>query len=238
LPDVIWQIRAHGYQVTCPPTDSLIAPISPESPNVFAKIGDFPNPFYSTSAAAPYAGAIAALIKSAVPGITNAQVRTALVNSALDIEAAGVDRDSGAGIIMAFEAMQAAGATPLAVITSAGATIVSESCTPTNGALDPNETVTISFCVQNTGALNTTNLVGTLQATGGVTNPSGPQNYGAVLAGGAPVCRNFTFTVNETCGGTVTASIQFQNGATIMASVDFLADGVEDRDRRRLSISS
>ena len=186
-------------------------------------VGGFPDPFYGTSAAAPHAGAIAALVKSAVPGITNAQVRTALNASAIDIEAAGVDRDSGVGIIMAFEAMQAAGATPMAVITSAGATIVSESCSPANGALDPDETVTVSFCIQNTGASNTTALMGTLQATGGVTNiqPPNPQDYGVVVAGGPPVCRNFTFTVDGTCGGTLTATIHFQDGATDLGNVTY-----------------
>jgi subtilisin-like proprotein convertase family protein len=110
---------------------------------------------------------------------------------------------------------------PSAIIVSAGATLVSESCTPANGVLDPGETVTVSFCVQNTGGANTTNLVGTLQATGGVTSPSGPQNYGVVVAGGPPVCRNFTFTVNATCGGTVTATIQFQDGATNLGNVTY-----------------
>jgi len=111
------------------------------------------------------------------------------------------------------------GASP--IIVSAGATLVSESCTPANGVPDPNETVTISFCVQNTGSANTANLVGTLQATGGVVSPSGPQNYGVVVAGGPPVCRNFTFTVNGTCGGTITASIQLQDGATNLGTVTF-----------------
>jgi hypothetical protein len=184
-------------------------------------VGGFPNPFFGTSAAAPHAGAIAALVKSAVPGITTAQMRTALNASAIDIEAAGVDRDSGVGIIMAFEALTAAGATPSAVLTSAGATLVSESCTPANGALDPGETVTVSFCVQNVGGANTVNLVGTLQATGGVTAPSGPQNYGVVVAGGPPVCRNFTFNVSGSCGGTVTATIQFQDGANNLGNVTY-----------------
>ncbi len=99
---------------------------------------------------------------------------------------AGVDRDSGVGIVMAFEALQAIGATPSAVITSAGATIVTEELHTANGALDPSETVTVSFCIQNIGGVNTTNLVGTLQASGGVTSASGPQNYGVVVAGGPP----------------------------------------------------
>lgn len=63
------------------------------------------NPFFGTSAAAPHAAAIAALLKSANPALTLAQIRTALTSTALDIEAAGVDRDSGAGIVMAFQAL-------------------------------------------------------------------------------------------------------------------------------------
>jgi len=56
--------------------------------------------FCGTSAAAPAAAAIAALIKGANPAATNAQVVSAMNASALDIEAAGWDRDSGVGIVM------------------------------------------------------------------------------------------------------------------------------------------
>jgi hypothetical protein len=62
--------------------------------------------FCGTSAAAPTAASIAALIKSAKPTATNAQIKTALLNSALDIEAAGTDRDSGVGIVMAPAAVR------------------------------------------------------------------------------------------------------------------------------------
>lgn len=68
------------------------------------------NPFFGTSAAAPHAGAIAAQILSFRPGLTPAQVRIALYNSCLDIEAAGFDRDSGRGIVMALGGINFAGA--------------------------------------------------------------------------------------------------------------------------------
>jgi uncharacterized protein (TIGR03437 family) len=64
------------------------------------------NPFYGTSAAAPHAGAIAALLKSYRPSLTPANIRAALTGSALDIEAPGPDRDSGYGIVMALSALR------------------------------------------------------------------------------------------------------------------------------------
>jgi hypothetical protein len=66
------------------------------------------NPFYGTSAAAPHAAAIAALVKSANLNLTNLQIRQILTNTALDNMAPGVDRDSGYGILMALPAVQAA----------------------------------------------------------------------------------------------------------------------------------
>ena len=64
--------------------------------------------FYGTSAAAPHAGAIAALVWSYNLALSPAQVRAALQSSATDIEAPGVDRDSGAGILNALAALAAA----------------------------------------------------------------------------------------------------------------------------------
>ncbi len=70
------------------------------------------NPFFGTSAAAPHAGAIAALVKSANLALTNTQISTALTSTAIDIEAAGQDRDSGFGILDAFAAVQSVVGTP------------------------------------------------------------------------------------------------------------------------------
>mgnify|MGYP000703519270 CR=1 FL=1 len=62
--------------------------------------------FHGTSAAAPHAAAIAALLFEADPTRSADHVKEAMLATALDIEAAGQDRDSGAGIVMAGLALQ------------------------------------------------------------------------------------------------------------------------------------
>ena len=70
------------------------------------------NPFYGTSAAAPHAAAIAALVWGAKPSLTNTQVVSILRNTSLDNMAPGTDRDGGYGVLNALTAVQAALATP------------------------------------------------------------------------------------------------------------------------------
>jgi len=73
------------------------------------------NPFCGTSAAAPHAAGIAALMLSQKPDLTRAQVRQALLQTALDIETPGWDRDAGYGIPMAdrvFETLFTGGINP------------------------------------------------------------------------------------------------------------------------------
>jgi hypothetical protein len=111
--------------------------------------------------------------------------------------------------------------TPTAVVSNSGTTLQTEGCSPANGVIDPGETVTVNVCLQNFGTLNTSNLVATLQATGGVTNPSAPQNYGVLVAGGAAVCKTFTFTASGSCGGTLTGTIHLQDGATDLGNTTF-----------------
>ena len=69
-------------------------------------------PFFGTSAAAPHAAAIAALLLSGQPGATQAQIRSALVSSAIDLGAPGFDTVTGNGVIMAGPALAALGVQP------------------------------------------------------------------------------------------------------------------------------
>lgn len=115
--------------------------------------------------------------------------------------------------------------TPIAsfppVVAKTTQSLVSENCTPANLAIDPGETVTVSLGLQNIGAGATTNLVATLQPTGGVTSPSGPQNYGSIPPCSTSSTRNFSFVASGVCGGTITASLQLQDGPTNLGTVTY-----------------
>jgi uncharacterized repeat protein (TIGR01451 family) len=101
-------------------------------------------------------------------------------------------------------------------IITAGAALTYESG-PVNGAVDPGETVTLSLALANVGSLDTVNLKAALEASGGVTSPSGPQNYGTLFYGGAAAARSFSFTAAAVLGGATVATLQLQDersGAT------------------------
>jgi len=174
-------------------------------------------PFYGTSAAAPHAAAIAALLWSYDPTLSPTQIRTALTSSALDIESPGFDINSGAGIVMADSAL--ATLPPRPVIAAGSATLVYES--HPNNALDPGETVTVTLSLTNRGSADTTNLIGTLLNTGGVSFASSPQNYGTLSAYGGVGIQTFTFLANGSCGDTAVTTLQLQDGTTNLGSVTF-----------------
>ncbi|HEV7925781.1 MAG TPA: S8 family serine peptidase, partial [Verrucomicrobiae bacterium] len=141
--------------------------------------------------------------------------------SATSINSVGVPNSSN-GLAQDFALVMnnAVGAGP-AVIVSAGATLAAENCLPTNGVIDPGETVTVNFSLQNIGTADTTNLIATLQPDGGIEFPGGPVVYGALAAGGAPASQPLTFTASGSCGGTITATLQLQDGSNSLASLNF-----------------
>jgi PKD repeat protein len=106
------------------------------------------------------------------------------------------------------------------VIAANGSTLAAESCAPTNGLVDPGETVTVSLAVTNVGTAGTANLVGTLLAANGVTSPSSAQTYGAV-APGAAVSRSFTFTATGVCGSTIMPTLLLQDGTTNLSTITY-----------------
>jgi uncharacterized repeat protein (TIGR01451 family) len=164
------------------------------------------NPFYGTSASAPHAAAIAGLLKSAVPSLTLAQVRTALVNSAIDIEAAGVDRDTGAGIIMAHAALVSAGATPKAFL-AAGAAVPTQVIGDGDAFVENNETWSLTVPLTNAGGANATAISAVLTtSTSGVTIGSGNSAYPDLAVGASgnnTTPYSFTVTGTVPCGGLI-----------------------------------
>ncbi len=107
-------------------------------------------------------------------------------------------------------------------IEAAGATLTEENCPPTNGVIDPGETVTVNFGLRNLGTVNTTSLVATLQSNTGVIPFGGPAIFGALGAGGPPAFQPLTFTAEGVCGGAITATLQLQDGSSNLGSVNYI----------------
>jgi hypothetical protein len=131
----------------------------------------------------------------------------------------GLDLCTGWGTPAGSGLINALAGTPAPIVVSNSLALLVETCS--NGLVDPGETVTMNFGLKNVGAANTTNLVATLQAGGGVASPSAPQTYGALIAGSDGISQAFTFTASGTCGGTVTATLQLQDGAAALSNISF-----------------
>ncbi|WP_328615038.1 S8 family serine peptidase [Amycolatopsis sp. NBC_00355] len=150
------------------------------------------NPFFGTSAAAPHAGAIAALVLSGNPGLPPSEVREALINTAVDIETPGRDNVTGSGVILADKVLAYTGASPQPLAVAKQPTV-----TPADGgsSLDPGDTAKVTLPVTNDGdgAAVSTSVVLT-SPTPGVTVAPRSKSYGTISPGQTGV-NDFTITV-------------------------------------------
>ncbi len=169
------------------------------------------NPFSGTSAAAPHAGAIAALIKSAKPSLTPAQIRTIMTTAVIDIEVAGVDNATGFGIVNANAAVLAA-MSQQADLTAGPVTISEGSFKNSNGIVEPGETANIVVQLNNPSLSNALNVNATLTtSTPGVTVIQPAASYGTINAGGnaSNTGTPFIIGVNQSvaCATTINLSL-------------------------------
>ena len=155
------------------------------------------NPFFGTSAAAPHVGAVAALVKSVVPTATPDQIKAALTASALDIEAAGRDRDAGAGLAWAPGALKKAGA-PAAVY------LEQNSLTLSTDAILPGTSASFRVQLINNGLAKATAVSATLSTTTpGVTITTATSTYPNIAAGATatdPTAFAFSVAPTVPCG--------------------------------------
>jgi subtilisin-like proprotein convertase family protein len=151
--------------------------------------GDFTSPFFGTSAAAPHAAAIVALFKASNPTLTQQQLKDVLFALAIDIEASGIDRDSGVGIVMASPAQPGctfaiAGSTTVAI----GGGSRTGTVTPSSASCNWTAWSTVSWLTITSGKVGTgTGAVGFTVAP----NP-GPARAGTIVVQGGQ-----SITINQ-----------------------------------------
>ncbi|HYL91611.1 MAG TPA: S8 family serine peptidase, partial [Alphaproteobacteria bacterium] len=192
-------------------------------------VGGFGSPFFGTSAAAPSAAAVAALVKSAKPTLTQAQIRTALTSTAVDIMGAGFDRDSGAGIVMAWEAVNSLGV-PGAANPELGTVTAIENPGNGNGSLEAGEGGKVVIQLKNTsGVVAATGITAVLtSSTPGVIITQPNTTTYADLPAGTGVGINvspltFTLASNFGCGLNIdfTLTVTYTGGTTPSRALAF-----------------
>jgi subtilisin-like proprotein convertase family protein len=98
----------------------------------------------------------------------------------------------------------------MAVITNGPATLLAQGSPPFNGAINSNQTNTVSFTLLNIGSGPTTNLVATLLANSGIRPITVSQVYGPIAVGGS-ASKSFAFVGSGSSGATITAELSLKD---------------------------
>ena len=178
--------------------------------------------FFGTSAAAPHAAAIAALIKSAAPTLTSQQIRDLMVSTALDIGPVGWDRTAGIGIVTPLGSYLTLSPSPL--VQYRGVELI-----PGEGDgdkfVEPGEIGNLAVALFNDGNAPTIGLKARVAATTpGVTILNAESDYFPITAGKAGTNLSpFTFRLAESvvCGAILNFTVTFSSNGLPARSASF-----------------
>ncbi|HEY1270312.1 MAG TPA: putative Ig domain-containing protein [Candidatus Binatia bacterium] len=202
--------RADKPEITAPDganTTFFFAGDDPESDG-------HPN-FFGTSAAAPHAGGVAALLLQANPTLTPGAVYDALENSAIDMGTAGFDNNSGFGLIQADAALTT-------VATGLNLALTN------SDAPDPvivGNNVTYTLTVKSRGFIDATGVTLTDTLPANLSLVSATPSQGSACSGTTTITCNLGSILNHasatvTIVATATAIGPATNTATVAANED------------------
>ncbi len=164
----------------------------------------FPN-FFGTSAAAPHAAAVAALMIEKVPAITPATILSTMQSTALDMDDpstagfdTGFDFGTGFGFIQADRALQAiSSVAALSLVVSANPNVILTSGTTTLSATVSGGTTPYSYTFSGPGTITQSPSSNTASVSG---LPAGVQTF-------TVVARDATTPTSQSISGTVSVTV-------------------------------